>query len=232
MEEKRFLLVAAPWKKAFEQTRNLLSYERPVYEAYQLLQDEKAVIDGKGDEAFWKKVRIMPMVDPRGSSTSPKYSTDIRLAWDKQGLYGLFTMRHSPILANPEKWVFLNDNFEFFLSPGLKKEVKFQFAFDALNRKFHGTQRLLPILQPFDRFWKAPGFKLQCNTGKDFFTAEFFIPYKTLHVPAPRAYDVWLCNVIRNKISMPKEFSGSAITRGNNHDLNMYGMLKFAGKGE
>ena len=35
-----------------------------------------------------------------------------------------------------------------------------------------------------------------------------------------------------NKISMPKEFSGSAITRGNNHDLNMYGMLKFAGKGE
>ena len=88
----------------------------------------------------------MPMVDPKGSSTSPKYSTDIRLAWDKQGLYGLFTMKHSPILANPEKWVFLNDNFEFFLSPGLKKEVKFQFAFDALNRKFLGTQRLLPII--------------------------------------------------------------------------------------
>ena len=232
VEEKRFLLVAAPWKKAFEQTRNFLSYERPVYEAYQLLQGEKAVIDGKGDEAFWKKVRIMPMVDPRGSRTSPKYSTDIRLAWDKQGLYGLFTMKHSPILANPEKWVFQNDNFEFFLSPGLKKEVKFQFAFDALNRKFLGTQRLLPILQPFDRFWKAPGLKLQCNAGKDFFTAEFFIPYKTLQVPAPKAYDVWLCNVIRNKISMPKEFSGSAITRGNNHDMNMYGMLKFAGKGE
>ena len=230
--EKRFQLVAAPWKKAFESTRNQLTYDRPIHNAYQLLNGEKAVIDGAGTEKFWSKAQNLKLIDPNGSNTPVKFPAEIKFAWDKDGLYGLFTTKHSPILADNKKSLFVNDNFELFLSPGLKKEVKFQFAFDALNQTFTGTQRLLPILQPFDRYWKAPGFKVACKYGKDFYTAEFFIPFKALGVKTPRAYSTWLCNAVRNKNSMPREYSGSSMTLGNNHNMDMYGILKFAGKGE
>ena len=232
VEEKRYNLVSAPWALAFNRVRNQLAYERPVHNVYQLLRKDKVVIDGKGTEKFWAKAQNMKLIDPRGTTTPRKYPAEIKLAWDKQGIYGLFTMKHSPILADPKRDLFVNDNFEFFLSPGMKREVEYQFVFDGLKQTFFGTQRHRPIPQPFDSYWKVKGFKLECTHGKDFFTAEFFVPYSAMHVKAPAVYDTWHCNVVQNKVSRPKEYSGTSMTLGNNHNLDMYGLIKFAGKGE
>ena len=232
VEAKRFKLFAAPWTKAFDKVLNQLSYERPIHNVYQLLRNEKVTIDGKGTEKFWAKAQNMKLMDPKGTTTPVKYPADIKLAWDKQGIYGLFTMKHSPIMADPKKDLFVNDNFEFFLSPGMKLEVEYQFVFDALKQTFFGTKRHLPIPQPFDSYWKVKGFKLECTHGKDFFTAEFFVPYSALNEKTPNVYDTWHCNVVRNKFSVPREYSGTSMTLGNNHNMSMYGIIKFAGKGE
>jgi hypothetical protein len=55
---------------------------------------------------------------------------------------------------------------------------------------------------------------------------EIFKGYKI-----PNSYDFWYCNVVRNKVS-PKEYSGSALTLGNNHNMGMFGIFRFSGKGD
>ncbi len=231
VEEKRMNLFCAPWPKAIQSMKNQISYERPVYPVYQLLRNEKVALDGKADESFWTKVRSMTLIDPKGSGEKQKYPASLKLAWDKNGIYGLFETSYGPV-ADKKKDLWANDNYEVILSPGMKREEEFQFVFDAVGSQFLGTQRLLPIPQPFDSYWKAPGFRHVSTFDGKKWTVEFFIPFsvfKDVKVPAP--YETWLCNVVRNKAE-PREYSGTSMTLGNNHNLNMFGILKFAGKGE
>jgi hypothetical protein len=95
-------------------------------------------------------------------------------------------------------------------------------------------QRFLPILQPLDRHWKAPGFKHVSTRTKDGkWTVEFYIPFSVFgEIKTPRVYEYWHCNIVRNKKGNDREYSGSSMTLGNNHNMNMYGMIQFAGKGE
>jgi hypothetical protein len=233
VEEKRLKLFTAPWPKAIQAMKNQISYERPVYNVYQLLSKDKVALDGKADEAFWKQVKSMPLMDPLGTGTKLKYPASIKLAWNKDGIYGLFETSY-PVVAQKKKDIWDNDNYEVIFSPGLKREVKYQFAFDALGNQFLTQQRFLPILQPLDRHWKAPGFKHVSKLSKDGkWTAEFYIPFSVFSgLKAPRAYATWHCNIVRNKKGADREYSGTAMTLGNNHNMNMYGMIKFAGKGE
>ena len=128
--------------------------------------------------------------------------------------------------------MFQNDNFELIFSPGMKQETVYQIAFDPLNQKFFGSQRFLPILQPFDKYWKAPGVKIESVYTDTQWTAEFYIPFTVFDIAAPRAYQSWLCNVVRNKTGAQGEYSGTSMTLGNNRNLSMFGIIKFAGKGE
>lgn len=86
--------------------------------------------------------------------------------------------------------------------------------------------------KPYNGYWKSPGFQSAVDTTEKGWTLEFFIPYEDLKVKSPRAYDTWMVNIVINKNSKPKEYSSTAMTLGNNHNLPMYGLLKFLGKGE
>ena len=233
VEAQRLKLFMAPWPKAIQSIKNQLSYERPVHSVYQLLRRDKVTLDGIGNEVFWAKVKPMKLMDPKGSGTPVKYPASIKLAWTKTGIYGLFETKYAPV-ADRSKEVFSNDNYEILLSPGQGKEVFFQFVFDPLKQTFFGTQRLLPIPQPFDRYWKVSGFQLASKYSNDHWTAEFFIPFSVFKTKnsVPQVYDTWHCNVVRNKMGAEREYSGTAMTLGNNHNLNMFGLIKFAGKGE
>lgn len=233
VEEKRFKLYSAPWPKAIQAMKNRLNYERPVYEIYQLLDKEKVSLDGRGNEAFWKKVKSMQLMDPHGTGSKIKYPASIKLAWNKAGIYGLCETSY-PVKPGKKTDIWYQDNYELIFSPGLKREVKYQFAIDSTGNQFLTQQRFLPILQPLDRHWKAPGFKHISKIGKDGkWTVEFFIPFSVFEgMKAPRSYSVWHCNIVRNKKGAQSEYSGSSMTLGNNHNMNMYGLIKFAGKGD
>lgn len=230
IEMKRFRIFAFPWKKAFESQRNRHAYARPLYGAHQLLSTEKITVDGRRDEV-WNRVKSMPTLDPRGSSEKPKYPSDIKLAWDKKGIYGLVISPYPP-LADENKSIWNNSNVEILVSPGTKKEDYFHYAVDPFNNRHFGTKQLVPVDKPYNRYWKSPGFQSAVNTTEKGWTLEFFIPYEDLKVKSPRAYDTWMVNIVINKNSKPKEYSSTAMTLGNNHNLPMYGLLKFLGKGE
>ena len=234
IEEKRLKLVLDPFPKAIESIKNQLSYERPVHAVYQLLRKEKVTLDGNGNEKFWAKVKPMKLMDPKGTSSELKYPAVVKLAWNKTGIYGLFETKYPPT-ADRNKNIFANDNYEIFLSPGQGKEVFYQFVFDPLKQTFFGTQRLLPIPQPFDSYWKVPEFKLASKYDGTGWIAEFYIPFSVFKLKEdqmPKVYDTWHCNVVRNKMGANREYSGTAMTLGNNRNMDMFGLIKFAGKGE
>ena len=110
--------------------------------------------------------------------------------------------------------------------------MEYQFAFDPLKNCFFGTQRHLPIPQPFDSNWKVKGFQLESRYDSKGWTAEFYIPFSVFEGGAPQVYDSWFCNVVRNKMGGEKEYSGTSMTLGNNHNMSMFGIIKFSGKGE
>lgn len=230
IEMKRFRVFAFPWKKAFESQRNRHAYARPLYGAHQLLSTEKITVDGKPDEV-WNRVKSMPTLDPRGSNEKPENPSDIKLAWDKKGIYGL-VVSPDPPLADENKSIWNNSNVEIFVSPGTKKEDYFHYAVDPFNKRHSGTKQLVPVDKPYNGYWKSPGFQSAVDTTEKGWTLEFFIPYEDLKVKSPRAYDTWMVNIVTNKNSEPKEYSSTAMTLGNNHNLPMYGLLKFLGKGE
>ena len=232
VEEKRLKVFLAPWGKAFASMKNQLSYERPVYQVHQLLNSEEVTLDGTGSEAFWSKVKAMPLIDPRGTGAAPKYPATVKLAWNKFGIYGLLETSYAPA-ADKSKDIWSNDTWEMIFSPGMKRETEYQFVFDPLKNQFLGTQRHLPIPQPFDSNWKAPGFTVESKFDSKKWTAEFFIPFSVFpDTKVPRPYDTWHCNIVRNKMGENREYSGSAMTLGRNHNLSMFGIIKFAGKGE
>lgn len=67
---RRFRHLAAPWVKNFESQRVRFAYERPVYNVHRLLSGEKVTLDGNPDEAFWQKIKPLPLINPKGSSKS------------------------------------------------------------------------------------------------------------------------------------------------------------------
>ena len=57
-------------------------------------------------------------------------------------------------------------------------------------------------------------------------------PFSVFDAPAPKAYQSWHCNIVRNKMGDEKEYSSTAMTLGDNRNMDMFGIIKFAGKGE
>ena len=230
IEAKRVAFFLTPWKDAIASQRNRQSYNRPIYGVHQLLSSEKVTIDGKMDEPFWKKVKVIPMIDPAGSGNPRKNPPEIRLAWDKTGIYGILRGNWKPKCDDPSIWK--NCNVEFFFSPGVKREQYFQYVIDARGVTWKAQKEELPVGKPRNDKWPFPNFKHKViRTDKDW-TLEFYISFADMKVKPPKAYQSWIMNLISNKVAETPEYSATALTMNNNHDLDLHGFIKFLGKGE
>ena len=231
VEAKRFALFSMPWKDAILSQRNRQSYIRPNYNVYRLLSRDKVELDGKGNEAFWKNLKPIAMQDPKGSGARPKYPYSVKLAWDDNGIYGLLEAPCRP-LADAGKDLWHNDSCEIFIAPGVnRREDFYHFAVDALGNQCTGFRKMFPIATPYGRH-DAPGFRRAVVRNDNSWSMEFFIPFADMKVKAPRPYDVWGANIVSNKLGEPQEYMSSALTLADNHNLEMFGTIKFLGKGD
>ena len=226
--QKHFQLYKKLWPAAFQGTRNRYSFERVTYNVYQLLRKDKVVVDGKAD-TVWSKIKPMKVICPNGTGKQFKYPADIKLAWNKNGIYGFIKMPYKPEANFRAMWQ--NDTVEMFFAPGLKKEKYFHLVFDAYMKHIENKAVLNPIPMPYGK-WQAPGYELKTKISDNNWTAEFFIPFAAMDVPAPKAYDSWLTNIVTNKMTMPAEYAGTSLTLNKNHDVEKYSIIKFAGKGD
>ena len=236
-ERRRCDLIADYWPPAFAQQRARASYEPPVYDVRRLMPDELPAVDGSPDEPFWGGVPAVPLMDVK-TGAAPVHPAYVRLAWNEKGIFVAFSAPESPV-AEPSKGLWFNDNYELFFSPGLGKQVKYHLGFDALGRFHAGKQRLLPISQPPDLSWKADGRMLAVKRSAHAWTAELFVPFSVFEGGAPKAYDSWNFNLVRNfkgrgqpVDSRPAESSGNSLTLGDNHAISSFGILRFTGRGD
>lgn len=219
VEMRRYSLIADFWPKMFDMERTLAAYEPPVYE----VKRHEPGMD-------WSKVPDVPMVDFK-TGARQQIASSLKLAWDEKGLHGRFAAPYAP-QADRSKDLWANDGLELFFTPGLKKEVIYQFAYDCFDSFFARKQRLLPIPQPSDESYKGEAFTSSSKIAKDGWTSEFFIPWTLFDAGAPRAYDQWNANFVRNKLRSPAEVASSSFTLGNHSNTPMFGILRFLGKGD
>lgn len=217
VEMRRFNLIADFWPKAFETQRALADYEPPVYEVRRYAED----LD-------WSKVPDMPMVEFK-TGLKQEQASSLKLAWDEKGLHGRFAAPYAP-RANKAKDLWANDGLELLFTPGLGKEQVYQFSYDCLDRVFVMKQRLLPIPQAPDASYKGEGFVASSKIAEGGWTSEFLLPWSLFEEGAPKAYDQWNANCVRNKYEPPREVVSSAFTLGKHANTPMFGILRFLGK--
>ena len=230
VEMKRFKLVADFWPEAFRQQRAKAAYEPPVYDVHRLLPGERPVVDGAPEEKFWAALPSVRLMDRFSGDSLPDAGT-LKLAWDEKGLYALFESSSGLPKVGGNLWA--NDTLEFFVSQGLGKEMFHQLAFDADGTEYTGRQRLLPIPQPLDVQWDAPGHVYRVKTTATGWTAELFVPFSALEDGAPKVYDSWNFNFVHTVRSRkPATTASTSLTGVAHNNLEMYGIIRFVGKGD
>ncbi len=230
-EMKRYLVFAHPWPDAFLSHRNRHHYERPINLITRLLESDQVQIDGRLSEVFWQKCQRIELRDPRGTDQKPDVPVYFQLAWDDKGLYGAYRIEGA-CRADENLSVWNNCNIEMFFSPTLAREYMCHYAFDPSNKLHSGHKQFAPVDQPYNSYWKSPGFQFAVHTFSGGWSAEFFLPFRDLSTPVPKPYDCWYANLVSNKNAKPEHYMGNSMTLGNNHNFEQYGLLKFLGKGD
>ncbi len=230
VERRRYDLMSRALKFELKSQRGQHAYNPPLSTVRRLFGDAEIRIDGKGDEPEWEKCVPVPMLEPNGTGEKPRYPADLRLLWNPNGIYGKIHMPYPPASGNKDMW--RNSVVELFFSPGTEKKVYFQIALDPENRACMMKQQLKPFLMARDFQWKCRGFRSASAFNENEWTLEFFLPFSGLGEPSPKAYQSWRFNFVNNKLSEPREVSASSMCLGNNHDINLHGIIKFMGKGD
>ncbi len=224
VEMRRFRILAAPWAEAFKVQRACHAYQSAEHIATRLLPGEAVAVDGSGAEPCWGRARPVRLIDPKGSGGEPRFPVEVRLVWDDRGIYGLFASPYPPVL---DRGLWSNSSYEVFFMPGARAEQNYQFAFDPEGHTYFGRQRFLPVPGPIDPNHSVPGWQEKSRVDGQGWTAEVFIPFAAFDEGPPKARDAWRFNLVSNRLTPPAEVTGSALTLGNHHNIDMYGRILF-----
>ncbi|MCK9506703.1 MAG: DUF4838 domain-containing protein [Porticoccaceae bacterium] len=235
VEGKRVALFCRNFDAEIVAQRSRQGYVRPLAKVYRMLEREQCLVDGLGDEAFWRKAKSVPLIDGTGGNAESKYPVDLRLAWNDEGIYGL-ALASDTAVAKEAFSMWKNDSYEFFFSPGSSKSEYFQYVIDSIGQTMVGQCTLLPVATPFNKQWDKAGFKCAVkNNGEQGWSLEFFVAFDNMRSKMPKAYDQWYFNAVRNKMTEKGdslESRSSSMTLGINKNLEMFGNIKFLGKGD
>ena len=96
------------------------------------------VVDGKLDDAVWKRVPwTSDFVDIEGSrKPRPRFRTRVKMAWDDRFFYIASEMEEPHVwgtLTDHDAVIFRDNDFEVFLRPDEAKPQYFEFEMNALN---------------------------------------------------------------------------------------------------
>ena len=232
IEEKRLLYFAGPWKNQFDTARAYHTTSIPIYKVKFLEKGEKITLDGNGNDPAWKRAPFMKMSDSSGVKRVYKENPRAKMMWDKKGIYLFFTSDGRAVDNPGEIWK-KSDALEYFLSPGLKKTVFYQIAFNPTGKLYQGTKDLIDGVSGS---LAVKGMVVKSvNTDKNW-QAEVFIPFAGIKAKTPAPYEVWFGNVVyaqrRTESSSGNISASFAFTMRNTHNVDLWGQFKFMGIGD
>jgi hypothetical protein len=205
-------------------------------------------IDGRLDEAAWKKAPVLKHFAVFWLKRKPKTATAARLLWDDRYLYFAAEMEDGDLFADVRQHngiTWENDVFELFFKPAERKQAYYEFQVNAANTRLElflpsrgsgGYRRFAPLTRL--GMESAVTLRGTLNNWKDQdqgWTVEGRIPWSAFGPTGgrPRAGDKWrfaLCRYDYSKDFDSPELSSTApLTRPDFHRYEDYGVLTFAG---
>ncbi len=184
-------------------------------------------IDGKLDDAAWRKSPgIKEFLLPDGSARAG-YPTRVRLAYDTRNLYMSFHCSEPEpgglVTEAGERdgpaWE--DDSIEIFLDTGLDRKTYYQYAINADGTVYDGIG--------FDASWDGP---CTAAVGREdrAWTMEVAVPWKVIGVTEPRPGMRLGLEIVRNRMQQPNERSMWSPTFAGNHEPSRFGVLVLGGR--
>jgi hypothetical protein len=220
---KRFDNFAEPFKKLL---LDILAYQHMKTPDIDVMRAETPVtLDGNPNEEAWNVAHSPKFKQAFVGADTKVVSPDCRLVWDKKGLYlGI----KSPAPYKLGKGMWDGDSFELMIAGGnpLKPASLYQFVLCA-NGQYEDL--FMPLDQPrsMDKSWTAEGAVYRCQTGKDGWTGELFLPWSIFREGSRYPGAVWKINLISNRHAGTLEYSSWSPTLNNNRNVNLYSRATF-----
>jgi len=181
------------------------------------------LLDGRMEDPAWKDVPGIENLYLDKKGTEAKDKTVVKVLYDKENLYigvkgeesnpaGLKSKAHGPI-----PYVFADDSFEFYLDPARTLKTFYRLVVNP-----RGT-----ILSSGPKGLFTFSFDVKTYVGKDFWSAEFKIPYARIKAAPPQKGAEWGMNVRRNRTQAASPVSEWSRMRGFPAQPQYFGILKF-----
>ncbi len=246
------LIVTATLISSTLTTRHAIGFTTSAQQVIQSMEcrwaDSAIKIDGKLDDAAWKKAQVVrQFVVPR-QTRAPKTGTAFRTAWDTRYLYFAAEMQDADLFGdltkrNDQTWN--NDVIELFIKPLEKKLHYYEFQVTPRNTPlelFFPSRGAggYPRFAPLTRLGMQTAVTLDgtLNDWRDddkSWTAEGRLPWKAFEATTgrPKPGDSWrfaACRYDWSKDFESPELSTTANVRaGSFHSYEDYAALKFVG---
>lgn len=162
------------------------------------------VIDGKLDDACWKKTEPAMMVRALDEKQpKAKFPTEVRAVWSRQGVTFGFRMaeptpdkmaRTIGVDGRDSALMWWDDNVELFLDVEGKRNDYYQWIINANGAIYDGHRK--------DNSWNGQGVCVASFVGSDFWSTEVYIPYAAFQpAPRPNTGAVWFGNFTRHRVT-------------------------------
>jgi hypothetical protein len=187
---------------------------------------EAPKIDGRLDEALWKRAADVDRLIPIDLVSKASVPTEAWLAWDAENLY-LAVRATETDIANlrvqdreRDEAVHRDASIELFLDTNLDRKTFYQFVVNANGSVADG----MTDDAGFHRDWNGQ-FSAATGRAGDAWTLEVAVPWKTLGIAAPKAGDKMGLELCRNAAGVLQW----APTAAGNHVPDMFGTVEFTG---
>lgn len=167
---------------------------------------EDPLMDGKLDDPIWQRSTPVSFVIASGKQMGEpvKYPTEARAVWTNSGVtFGFRMTEPTPNLletangGHDNGTIWWDDNFEILLDPTGKKEGIYYLFIINSNGDYWDSYLKDPT-------WECKGINIKTFTGKDFWSAEVFMPYAAfadVNKPGSGTNTRWYGNFTRHRIA-------------------------------
>lgn len=169
-----------------------------------IASNESVTIDGLDNEPFWKKAALAGHFINKWplDTGQAKLQTEVRLAYDDKFLYvhaKMYLSDKKPVIQSLKRdgniqGPYYNEGISIVLDPGNQKASGLTFGVNAGGAQFDGIVQYNSASFEMDTKWYSATMQY-----KNYWTAEFAIPFKILRFPA--ANTPWGVNFIRNEMT-------------------------------
>ncbi|MCD4824583.1 MAG: hypothetical protein K8S55_08240 [Phycisphaerae bacterium] len=187
-------------------------------------------IDGRPGDKEWKKTAATKRFVRLNKRFKPLNQNAVaRMAYDEKKLYiaikcdesqiDALRAQHSVTVHDGPVWE--DDELEVFLSTGSDPAKYFHFLVNSIGTRADEMK--------LDKKWSGQ-WQAATSIGKNGWTAEICIPFKSLGQKAPASGTVWRLNLCRSRRVGKAEYSVWSQTNGGFHKSGKFGYLIFGGK--